>query len=111
MKKGDRHLFSSAPDRAEEQHAVVFDSVYNDNRYLLIFTPGGEGRLHDLKLDKLSEVIYRLGDKEEAIYLLPRNRRGTPVAAEHRKLLTQVTAVERACHDDRQDDEEVDAKH
>lgn len=82
-----KHLFSSAPDRANENHAVVFDSVYDDNKYLLIFTPEDDGKTHDPKLDKLSEVIYRLGDKAEAIYLLPRNKRGKPVAAEHRELL------------------------
>ncbi len=82
-----KHLFPSAPDLANEDHAVVFDSVYDDNKYLLLFTPQGDGTTHNPKLDKLAEVIYRHGDKPETIYLLPRNKRGKPVAAEHRKLL------------------------
>ncbi len=82
-----KQLFSSATDHANEDHAVVFDSVYDDNKYLLLFTSEGDGKTHDPKLDKLSEVIYRHGDKPEAIYLLPRNKRGKPVAAEHRELL------------------------
>ena len=82
-----KNLFSSATDHANEEHAVVFDSVYDDNKYLLLFTPEGDGNTHGPKLDKLTEVIYRHGDKPETIYLLPRNKRGKPVAAEHRKLL------------------------
>ncbi len=81
-----KQLFPSATDHADEDHAVVFDSVH-DNQYLLLFTPKADGNTHDPEFDKLSEVIYRHGDKPEVIYLLPRDKRGEPVAAEHRKLL------------------------
>jgi hypothetical protein len=82
-----KHLFPSAPDHADENHAVVYDSAYNGCKYLLIFTPQDDGNTRDPKLDKLSEVIYRLGSKAEPIYLLPRNKRGRPAAAKHRELL------------------------
>ncbi len=86
-----KHLFPGASDSAGENHAVVLDSVYADSKYLLIFTPQDDGDTHDPQPDKLpdklSEVIYRFGKKAETIYLLPRNKRGKPVAAKHRELL------------------------
>lgn len=81
------HLFFGATDRASENHAVVFDSIYDNNKYLLLFTPGGAGTAGDPKFDELSEVICRHGDKPEASYLLPRSKRGKAVAAEYRELL------------------------
>lgn len=81
-----KQLFPSATDHADEDHAVVFDSVH-DNQYLLLFTPNADGNTHDPEIDKLSEVIYRYGDKPEVMYFLPRDKRGEPVAAEHRELL------------------------
>jgi hypothetical protein len=82
-----KHLFPSAPDRAIENHAVAFDSVYDDNKYLLIFTPHNDGKTHDPQLDRLSEVVYRFGDKAEVIYLLPRKKRGKPLPDKYRALL------------------------
>ena len=82
-----KHLFPSTTDLAREHHAIVFDSVLPGSKYLLLFTPADDTTPHDPQLDKLSEVICRHGDEPEAIYLLPRSKRGKPVAAEHRRLL------------------------
>jgi len=82
-----KRVFPSASDRTGANHVVVFGSVYGDDKYLLIFTPKDDGKTYDPKLDKLSEVIYGLSDKLDAVYLLPRNKRGKPVAAEYKKVL------------------------
>ena len=80
-------LFHPATDRAQGNDAILFDSIYDRDRYLLVFvTPDGNGK-HDPKSDKLSEVIYWQAGSSTATYLLPRAKRGDEVPSKYRALV------------------------
>ena len=72
-----------APD---SDRSIVYDSP-DGGAYLLIFSAENGSKPHDSRRGRLSEVVYRPGGKTEAIFLLPRKKRGKPLPAEYRALL------------------------
>lgn len=77
------HLYRPARDRAEEDDAIVFDSIDDGGRYLLVFSSRADGD----KLKSLSEVVYWPGGQKESLVLLPRDKRGEPVPAAQQAIL------------------------
>jgi len=79
-------LFEPAHDDAEEDHAILYGSA-DGGRYLLTFSPTGDGAASDSQHGKLSEVMYRPGGQKETYFVLPRAKRGKPLPAEYVTLL------------------------
>lgn len=78
-------LYRPATDHAAEANAIVFHSIDDGGRYLLIFSSRRGKR--EPKLHMLSEVIYQPGAQAESSYLLPRSKRGEPVPAMYKAIL------------------------
>ena len=81
-----KRLFQPASDRADEDRSILYDSS-DGGKFLLIFSPQDGGNRHNPRHDTLSELIYRPGRETEALFLLPRKKRGEPLPAEYRTLL------------------------
>jgi hypothetical protein len=80
-------LFRPALDHTEKDYVILFDSIHDGGRYLLIFSPQDDSSTYDPKFDKLSQVMYWPGGQAESIFLLPRKKRGEPLPAKYRALL------------------------
>ena len=81
-----KRLFQPAADRADGDRSILYDSS-DGGKFLLIFSPQDGGNRHNPRHDTLSELIYRPGRETEALFLLPRKKRGEPLPAEYRTLL------------------------
>jgi hypothetical protein len=81
------HLFRASPDDAKKDDGILFDSINEGDRYMLLFSPPNDSSGHDPKRDRLSQVMYWPGGQSAAIFLLPREKRGEPVPAKYRALL------------------------
>lgn len=79
-------LLGPAPDRRGDDRGIVYDSI-GGGKYLLVFAPPKDKGKQEKKRDALSEVFYRPPGKAEALYLLPREKRGKAVPGEYKKLL------------------------
>jgi hypothetical protein len=85
-------LYRPETDHAVEDHAIVYDSIDDDGRYLLIFSSRDDGGTHVPKLDALSQVIYQPRAQAESTYLLPRSKRGELVPAMYKPILEEARA-------------------
>lgn len=85
--KDVERLFTPATDQAKAADVVLFDSIHDGDRYLLVFSPPDGNDAHEPKRDKLSQVMYCPGEKPESIFLLPREKRGEPLPANYKTLL------------------------
>jgi hypothetical protein len=91
-------LYCPVTDRAEEANAIVFDSIDDGGRYLLIFSSRRDKR--DPKLDALSQVIYQPGARAESSYVLPRIKRGEPVPAMYKAILKKSASTRKEVMDE-----------
>ncbi|MBN1854884.1 MAG: hypothetical protein JW829_19275 [Pirellulales bacterium] len=80
-------LFQPAPDQWDDDHGIIFDSIDDDGKILLTFSAEDDNSASDRKSEKLSEVMYRPGGQTEMHFLLPREKRGTPILDKYRTLL------------------------
>jgi hypothetical protein len=82
-----RQLLPGSSDNTQRDDVLLYNSIEDGDRYLLVFSPRDAAKARDPKTDKLSEVIYWQKAKSEAMYLFPRAKRSEAVPAEYRESL------------------------
>jgi len=82
-----RQLLPGSSDNPKRDDVVLYNSIEDGDRYLLVFSPCDDTKARDRKTDKLSEVIYWQKAKSEAMYLFPSAKRGQAVPAEYKASL------------------------
>ena len=79
-------LFRSKTDHAEKDRVILLDASDNRARYLLIFDTPDDNRT-DAKPAGLSQVVVWPGGTAKSLFVLPRQKRGSPVPEEYQAIL------------------------